>query len=201
MTIVKEDILEQLVDDYLMHKGYFTRHNLRFKPSVCHQDFKQKDDSVPSDIDVIAVNPRCCGADRVHVVSCKAWQGGFNPAAKVDEIVNNKIVSGREAWKGFRELCSPKWSEAFLQAVKDATGAHEFVYCTVVTVLLNPNDRLTWENKPEFRAAIGGNEIRIITLSDILNYLWPALTKTPAASEIGRALQLMKAAKWAPPPS
>jgi hypothetical protein len=29
---MKEDVLEQLVDDYLMHQGYFTRHNIRFKP-------------------------------------------------------------------------------------------------------------------------------------------------------------------------
>ena len=29
---MKEDILEQLVDDYLQTEGYFTRHNLKFKP-------------------------------------------------------------------------------------------------------------------------------------------------------------------------
>jgi hypothetical protein len=29
---MKEDILEQLVDDWLQSRGYFTQHNLKFKP-------------------------------------------------------------------------------------------------------------------------------------------------------------------------
>jgi len=31
---VKEDILEQIVDDYLQFNGYFTTHNVRFKPDL-----------------------------------------------------------------------------------------------------------------------------------------------------------------------
>ena len=42
---MKEDILEQLVDDYLQTKGYFTRHNIKFKPRSDHPDFVTKDDS------------------------------------------------------------------------------------------------------------------------------------------------------------
>jgi hypothetical protein len=147
---------------------------------------------------VIAVHPRRRDRKRVLVLSCKAWQSGFDPAAKVAEINGNKTISGRKAWMGFRELCKPKWSEAFLRAVESATGTREFVYCTVVTVLRNPATRSQWEDNPAFRAAIGGNPIHILTLTDILDDLWFALTKTPAASEIGRALQLMKAANWAP---
>ncbi len=30
---MKEDVLEQIVDDYLQLNGYFTVHNVRFKPS------------------------------------------------------------------------------------------------------------------------------------------------------------------------
>jgi hypothetical protein len=29
---VKEDVLEQIVDDYLQAQGYFTRHNIKFRP-------------------------------------------------------------------------------------------------------------------------------------------------------------------------
>jgi hypothetical protein len=29
---VKEDVLEQIVDDYLQFEGYFTIHNVRFRP-------------------------------------------------------------------------------------------------------------------------------------------------------------------------
>jgi len=54
---MKEDILEQLVDDWLQCRGYFTRHNLKFKPRRDRKDFEQRQDSVPSDIDVLAINP------------------------------------------------------------------------------------------------------------------------------------------------
>jgi hypothetical protein len=195
---MKEDVLEQVLDDYLMHRGYFTRHNLRFKPSQSHVAFEKRADSVASDIDVIGIHPLLEGEERVAVVSCKAWQGGFNPASKVAEITGNKIISGREAWKGFRELCQPKWSEAFLAAIEAATGARRFTYYTVVTKLLNRDSREQWEGNPAFRAAIDGNPIRILTLTEMLDYLWGALTQTPAASEIGRAIQLMKAAEWRP---
>lgn len=105
---MKEDVLEQVVDDYLMHKGYFTRHNLRFRPASDHIEFDRRADAVHSDIDVVGIHPTLEGPERVLAVSCKAWQAGFDPAAKVREILENKISSGREAWKGFRELCRPK---------------------------------------------------------------------------------------------
>ena len=71
----------------------------------------------------------------------------------------------------------------------------------MVTKLINPETRNAWEQNQKFRDAIGGNEIRILTLTEMLNYLWGMLTRTPAASDIGRAIQLMKAARWQPPPT
>jgi hypothetical protein len=196
---MKEDVLEQVVDDYFMFKGYFTRHNMRFKPSSSHGDFIKNADVVPSDIDVVAIHPCYSGIERVVVVSCKSWQRGFDPAAKIDEITNNKFRSGREAWKGFRELCQPKWSESFLDEIEKATGTRQFVYYTAVTLLLKKDSRVKWEENNQFSNAIGGNPIRIITLEEMLNELWDNLKTTPAASEIGRAIQLMKAARWYPP--
>ena len=196
---MKEDVLEQVVDDYLMHKGYFTRHNIRFKPSDKHVDYSSREDSVNSDIDVIAVDPRRTDIERVLVLSCKAWQSGFDPAAKVAEIEKGKISSGREAWRGFRELYSPKWSEAFVNEVEESTGQRQFTYVTVVTFLRNPKGRDAWEQHVGFRNRLEGNPIRILTFAEMLDSLWGKLTKTPAASDIGRAIQLMKAAKWAPP--
>ena len=55
---MKEDVLEQVVDDYLQTQGYFTRHNLRFKPDPGHPQYVSRDDSVPSDVDVIGFNQR-----------------------------------------------------------------------------------------------------------------------------------------------
>ena len=196
---MKEDVLEQVVDDYLMHKGYFTRHNLRFKLAVAHADYEGRQDSVSSDIDVIAIDPRRDDRERVLVLSCKAWQAGFDPVSKIAEIEGNKIVSGREAWRGFRELHSPKWAEAFVNEIEKTTGQRIFTYVTVVTALRNEKGRAAWENHAGFRERLEGNPIRLLTLAEMLDYLWAELTKTPASSDIGRAIQLMKAARWSPP--
>ena len=132
---MKEDILEQVVDDYLQARGFFTRHNIKFRPRKDHPEFKSRDDAVPSDIDVIGVNPHHRGSARVWVVSCKSWQSGFNVRSKLAELSENKIRSGREAWRFFRELMVPKWSEAFREAVFRETGSRAFTYVTAVTRL------------------------------------------------------------------
>ena len=62
---MKEDILEQLVDDYLQYKGYFTRHNIKYRPSPQHPDFDKLQDSNHSDIDVLAINPLLSGPKAV----------------------------------------------------------------------------------------------------------------------------------------
>lgn len=195
---MKEDILEQLVDDYLMHEGYFTRHNIRFKPVIDHPEYVPDQDRVGSDIDVIGLHPHRDGHERVIVASCKAWQHGFDPARKIAEIEKEARVSGREAWRGFRELVKPKWASAFVSTVEAATGSRQFTYWTVVTRLRNAAQRAVWEQNPVFVENLQGNPIRIVTLTEMLNRLTAALTTTPAASEIGRALQLMRACGWHP---
>lgn len=77
---MKEDVLEQVVDDYLKFKGYFTTHNVTFRPRSDHPKYVGTQDSVRSDVDVVGYHPRRSGLDRVMVVSCKAWQGGFDRA-------------------------------------------------------------------------------------------------------------------------
>ena len=125
-------------------------------------------------------------------MSCKSWQAGFDVRAKLDEITNNKIRSGREAWKGFRELVQPKWSEAFICEIERATGSTRFVYLTAVTHLRG--DPAVWENHPPFRRALKQNPLRIITLKQMATEVASELTTTVAASAFGRTLQLLKAA-------
>ena len=60
---VKEDILEQVVEEYLLHKGYFVRHNLKFLPREDHPDFIRNQDSNHSDIDVVGYHPGNSGDD------------------------------------------------------------------------------------------------------------------------------------------
>ncbi|MEE4383824.1 MAG: hypothetical protein V2J02_17620 [Pseudomonadales bacterium] len=188
----KEDILEQLVEEYLIHKGFFVRHNLKFLPRQDHPDFVGNEDSNHSDIDVLGLHPRHDGPGAVWAVSCKSWQHGFNPASEIEALKEGKVLRGRPAWKAFRELCSPKWSEAFCSAVKNATGRTEFTYVLAVAKLRG--DRSVWEEYTPFSEALGGNPIRILTFREIVDEIYRNLGTTLASSEVGRLLQMFKAA-------
>src|SRR5436309_2628069 len=58
VAAMKEDVLEQIVDDYLKFRGYFTSHNVSFRPRKDHPEYVRTDDSVPSDVDVVGYHPR-----------------------------------------------------------------------------------------------------------------------------------------------
>ena len=186
----KEDILEQLVEEYLTHKGYFVRHNVKYLPRRDHPDFISNQDSNHSDIDVLAINPLLKGPEKVLAVSCKSWQSGFNPSSELRCIRLNKIVRGRDAWRGFRELVVPKWSEAFLETIRKNTGSENFTY--VLAVARVNGDRSEWENAPEFSLALEGNPIRILTFKEVIDEILPRLRQTVAATEVGRILQMFR---------
>jgi hypothetical protein len=188
---MKEDILEQLAEGYLQAYGYFTRHNVKFQPRKDHAEFSVRDDCVSSDIDVLGVNPNRNGVDRVWVVSCKSGQAGFNIRSKLTELQEGKVRSGRKAWKGFRELMNPKWSDAFCDAVSRETGSKEFTYITAVTKL--SGDKTKWEGNPKFREALHGNPVRIVSLAEMIDAVLPQISTTVASSDFGRTLQLLKA--------
>ena len=186
---MKEDILEQLVDDYLQSLGYFTKHNLKFRPTKEAKGYESKKDSNHSDIDVIGIDPLKAGPEKVWAVSCKSWQAGFNVAAELAAIENEKIRSGREAWKRYRELLVPRWTEAFFAVVEEVTGQAQFTYVTAVAFITGKSNN--WERNPPFMEALQGNPIRILTLEEILEHLDNDDSTTVAASAIGRTLQLM----------
>jgi hypothetical protein len=188
---MKEDILEQLVDDYLQLRGYFTRHNIKFRPEADTDGFVRNKDSNHSDIDVIGFNPNLADPERIWVVSCKSWQAGFRVASKVAELEGNKVRSGRAAWKGFRELMIPKWTEAFLRTVQRETGTTAFTYVTAVTAI--HGNSTVWERNPRFREALKGNPIKLLSLEEILAEVLVALSTTVASSNLARMLQLLKA--------
>jgi hypothetical protein len=189
----KEDILEQIAEEYLLHQGYFVQHNIKFRPSNKHKDYVKQSDSNHSDIDILACHPLRQGVERVFAVSCKSWQGGFDPKAELEAIANNKIVAGRERWKAYRELVVPKWSEAFRESIFQLTGATKFTYITAVTRV--KGDRSSWENHQPFQELLGGNPLRVLDLNDMLRAVLPSLKTTVANTSIGRFLQLVKAAE------
>ena len=188
----KEDILEQVVEEYLIHQGYFVRHNIKFLPDKAHAEFVSKQDSNHSDIDVLGIDPKREGHDRVVAVSCKSWQGGFNPAAELAAIRGDKTLRGRKAWQSFRELTKPKWSEAFRAKIAKETGSSQFTYYTAVARL--KGSREAWETAPEFIEAMAGNPVRILTFKEMVDGITPRLTTTVASSELGRLLQMFRAA-------
>jgi hypothetical protein len=193
---MKEDILEQLVDDYLKFNGFFTIHNVKFKPSKEDSAYSSKKDSNASDVDVIGLHPKRKGTNRVWVVSCKSWQKGFSPAKRIADIDAMKKVSGREAWQGFRELTVKKWADGLIDEVERLTGSRQFTYITAVTKL--KGDASGWLKEPRFRENLRGNPLKILTLQEILTDLYSKTKTTMASSEVGRLLQVIKASGWKP---
>lgn len=189
---MKEDVFEQIVDDYLQFKGYFTTHNVRFRPRPDHPDFKSRQDSVNSDVDVVGYHPTKTGVDRVIVVTCKAWQVGFDATAKLAELRGEKRNPKRATWHHFRELWVPKWSEAFRAKIEELTGQATFSYRIAVTRL--KGDRAAWSADPTIAANLDGCLFGFLTLEEMWATMLQELTTTPAASEMGRLAQLLKAA-------
>jgi hypothetical protein len=194
---MKEDILEQLVDDYLQNNGYFTMHNVKFNPKM-DERYVSKEDSANSDIDVIGINPCRKGHDRVLVVNCKSWQSGFNPIYWISKLDNDEeVMSHRKAWKFFRELVNEKWADAFLAKIKKLTDTENFTYMTAVTKLTgDKSGKSKWVEHEKFRNNLGGNPLKILTVKEILDYMNDKTAKTVAPSDVGRLLQVIKASEW-----
>ena len=190
---MKEDVLEQVVDDYLQMKGYFTMHNIRFRPSPDHPDFVSRADSVYSDLDVLGVNPRLSGPSRVVAVSCKSWQVGFNPTSKLAELRGEKKGGKRQTWRMFREVWSPKWSLAFVNRIEELTDQREFEYRIAVTKLTGSGTAEAWNNDATIQQNLPNCPISFMTMADMWHDVVEVLGTTPAASELGRLAQLLKA--------
>ena len=188
----KEDILEQIVEEYLIQKGYFVQHNIKYRPSKDHPNYESRADAVHSDIDVVGIHPLRCDERRVVAVNCKSWQDGFRPQALIKAIDKDGNYFGKPAWKYFRELKVDKWSKSFICRIKDVTGESRFTHITAVTRLIGKKE--IWEEHKPFRRAIGDNSLQILTLSEMIEEFRANLTTTLARTEVGRILQLFSAA-------
>ena len=189
---MKEDVLEQVVEDYLQFRGYLTTHNVRFKPRSDHPEFKRTADAVASDVDVLGYHPLREGISRVVVVTCKAWQTGFDATAKLAELRGEKKNPKRATWRHFRELWIPKWAEAFRATVRERTGVEAFDYRIAVTSLRGEAD--AWATEPTITGNLPGCTVGFLTLEEMWSGMLEELTTTPAASDMGRLAQILKAA-------
>jgi hypothetical protein len=159
---MKEDVLEQIVDDYLQLDGYFTTHNVRFKPTPGQPDYNSREDSVASDVDVLGYHPRRRGNDRIVVVSCKAWQTGFYADRFLAQLRGEAPNPRRPRWKQFREIWNAKWANAFVQQIESLTGSDRFTYYLAVTAVRG--DTAAWENDPTIQRNLRGNPFRFLPL-------------------------------------
>jgi len=192
----KEDILEQIVEEYLIHRGYFVQRNIKYRPDSADPEYQSKKDSVHSDIDVLAFNPCEVAHRQVLAFNIKSYQNGFDFKAAIEQIESNRVVRGREAILSFRELCIPRWSKAFLNTIRTRTNVDEFTYVFAVT--LPKGDPSLWINHQRFVEAMNGNPLQVLSLRQMIEEIEPQLTTTPAATDIGRTLQLFRAAGLRP---
>jgi hypothetical protein len=189
---VKEDVLEQIVDDYLQLQGYFTTHNVRFKPPVSHPEYVSQADSVASDIDVVGLHPHRTGPERVLVVSCKSWQSGFNATRILGQLRGEVPDLKRPVRFAYRELWLEKWALGFRNKIEELAGTTEFTYCLAVTKLIG--DSAAWASDSTIQKNLAGNPLRFLTMEEMWQTVLNHVTTTPAASEVGRLAQLLRAA-------
>lgn len=133
------------------------------------------------------------GYEKVVVVSCKAYQTGFYADRFLAQLRGEAPNPKRRArWLSFRELWNPKWAAPFIREVETRTGSDRFTYYLAVTHLRG--DPSAWETDPTIQRNLRGNPLKFLTLESMWARILTTVTTTPAASEVGRLAQLLKAA-------
>lgn len=178
---MKNDVLEQLVEDYLRELGYFTQHNIPYRTN----NF-----GTHSDIDVLGVHAL---TGEVVVVSCKAYQSGI----RVDEILNaltntpDKVIRSRTMRQRYREIADKDWASALQDKVYELTGKKEFTFYLAVVHYRGNKDE--FENFSIFRENVPNSKVRLLDFREMIEQISKKDTQTPSHSELGRIIQLLKA--------
>lgn len=182
------DILEQITEDYFRSKGYFTQHNVKYRPRKKGPEY-----AVHSDVDFVGIHPHKTGKKRVVVASCKAWHTGLNIKRTLKRISEDPKTkeAGREIWKKYREIVNKIWAEAFKNKIFELTGQKEFEFYLVVTKY--KGNKKDWQNFSLFRKNLKGCDIKLIDMKTMLLDVYERIGTTPAHSELSRLLQLIKA--------
>ena len=191
-----EDVLEQVVDDWLRRQGYFTRTNVRFGPRLGDAGYLSRDHNQQSDLDVVAIRPAAPpGPDRVLAISCKAMQAGFSPNRWLKAAEADKVYNGKNARKHLRELWDPVWMTSLRSAVRELTGTDEFTYVLAVTRLGTGGsaDTTVWKEHPVVGANLDSLPARVLTFGEMWEDLVNDVTQRIEPSHVGRLAQLLKA--------
>jgi hypothetical protein len=186
LYLMTNDILEQVVADYFTEQGYFTQHNISYRPNNA---------GVHSDIDVLAVHPlkNKNDVERVAVISCKSGQAGINIKEALSALGEHpgKVIRGAPMEKRYREIADPVWATALREKVFQLTGEKTFTFYLAATSF--KGKRSEWEQFEMFTTNLPGCGIQLIDIGEMVARLWGSITITPSHSELGRLLQLIKA--------
>ena len=201
---MKEDILEQIGADWLLsNPGTFVKTNLKYRPSPDAPGYIQNQDQIHSDIDLISIDTH--SLDTIKVFNCKSWLDGFDfelfHKKLSTESGRQKPFGGKPAWKHFRELTSEKWTEAFIdRLLLENPHAKQIEYYILCVKAKKENKVNSWIELPVIQQSFRNkilkiNKIRCIELKSVLKNIKPVERGVTENSDIGRTLQLLKAAQ------
>lgn len=208
---MKEDILEQIAEDFYSKRvGYFTKHNIKYRPSKEEPTYIAKYDSVHSDIDLIIIDAH--ERNKIITVSCKSWQGGFDISKfknTLEDALKNqpiKTTGKKDDWCAFRELCIHSWTNSFLKILRNELNVVDIqeieleyvILCTKITKgsLKHKSD---FENseaiKKYFKQKKVNLKLKIITIDEMIAEILKIMNEkdTPYVenTHLSRTLQLM----------
>ncbi len=208
---MKEDILEQIAEDFYSKKvGYFTKHNIKFRPSKEEPIYIAKYDSVHSDIDLIIIDTN--KRNKIITVSCKSWQGGFNILKFKNTLENAlndqpiKTTGKRDDWCAFRELCIHSWTNSFLKILRNElnvvdTKEIELEYVILCTKITKGSlkQKSDFENseaiKEYFKQKKVNLKLKVITIIEMIAEILKIMNEkdTPYVenTHLSRTLQLI----------
>ena len=208
---MKEDILEQIAEDFYSKRvGYFTKHNIKYRPSKEEPTYIAKYNSVHSDIDLIIIDAH--ERNKIITVSCKSWQGGFNISKfkkTLEDALNNqpiKTTGKKDDWCAFRELCIHNWTNSFLKILRNELNVDDIqeieleyvILCTKITKG-SLKDKSDFENseaiKEYFKQKKVNLKLKVITIdetiAEILKIMKEKDTPYVENTHLSRTLQLM----------
>ena len=209
---MKEDILEQMVEDWFISKpGRFIKHNVKYRPNQASVNSKDKNKySVHSDIDLIGVDMYSENEfDKAIVVNCKSWQKGAD-LNKWQRIIENGILEKGKGgnynidvkyWKRFREFIDPEWTGAFTSKVQEETKQNCFTYIFAVTKIIKGNEQ-DFENNTvltQYFNKLGFNvKVKVYDIQHFFNEMYirmdnKEVLETPEVTHLGRTIQLLRA--------
>lgn len=165
---MKEDILEQIGSDWLNQKpSAFVKSNLKYRPLSTDTDYVKEKDNIHSDIDLLSVS--LSDIETVTVINCKSWMDGFDFKSfhnnLIDESKHDKLYGGKEYWKHFRELISPKWHRAFIQRVKEENPKFKKLKYIILTITAqNKASIIEWKSNPIIAKNFMDSGIELISI-------------------------------------